>query len=330
MRRRARFLGSGRGPPAARITHVSTPAAYMDAFGWNHTQMSANPDLPFSLGRPTVSARSADLYPWDGERVLKLFRHGFQHETAMWERRNIEEAHALGATRVACFGETEIDGRTGLILRRIEGGTLTASANANPLRILEVPEILAHLHARMHASATLRLRDVRTLVAECLGRPAMAFLAAPRRDALERQVAGLPDGTTLLHLDFHTDNVLGPRGSETVIDWATAAGGAAGADMAMTWFLFHEAELFPGISKVQELLYNTLRKFIYRRYFAHYLRLRGLSADGAMRDIRLWYLPILVFRLATWEAPTEVERLRRKIEAGADELMGAAAGSAGR
>lgn len=293
--------------------------------------MDTDPEAPVGLGQPLVSARSADLYPWEGDRVLKLFRAGIPHETAMWERRNIEEAHALGATTVACFGETQIGGRTGLVLRRIDGGTLTTSVNANPLRILKVPETLARLHARMHMADTRALRDVRAIVVECLDRPAMAFLSGGQRTALERHVGALPDGTTLLHLDFHTDNVLGPWGAETVIDWATAAQGAAGADMAMTWFLFHEAELFPGITKAQELLYNTLRKFIYRRYLAHYLRLRGLSADAAMRDIGLWYVPILIFRLATWEAPTEVEQLRRKIEAGANELIsGGATGPAAR
>jgi len=288
--------------------------------------MNTEPKSLSALGQPLVTARSAELYPWRAGCVLKLFHAGFPKETAAWERRNVEEAHALGATAVSCFGETEIEGRTGLVLHRIDGGTLTTSVNANPLRIFKVPETLARLHAQAHAARTERLRDVRSLVTECLDLPAMAFLSTARKAALQRYVTALPDGATLLHLDYHTDNVLGTWGDETVIDWATAARGAAGADMAMTWFLFHEAELFPGISRAQELLYNALRKFIYRRYFAHYLRLRRLTAEDAMREIRAWYLPMLIFRLATWEAQTEIDRLRAKIAAGADDLVPANAG----
>lgn len=285
--------------------------------------MTTNPNSLIGLGQPLVTARSAELFAWGPDQVLKLFRPSFSGETARWEQINIEEAHRLGATSVSCSGAVQIEGRTGLILRRIEGGTLTSAADSNPLKLFSIPKTLAQLHAQVHAAHTDRLQDIKAVVEQCLSLPSMAFLSADQKAAFRRYLAALPDGNTLLHMDFHTDNILGRNSAETIIDWATAARGAVGADLAMTYFLFHEAELFPGISKAREMLYNTLRKFIYRRYFDHYLQVKQLDATGVMRQIHAWYLPILVCRLATWEAPTEVARLQKKIATGVNALASA-------
>lgn len=266
-----------------------------------------------SLGTPWVTARSAELFDWAPDQVLKLFHPGFSADAAHWEKENLQEAHALGVTQVRCFGELEIEERRGLILKKIPGKTLTAWADTNPLNFFALPRVLARLHVQVHGGETQKLRDIKTIINECLTLPSMDFLSDGHKDGLRSYMATLPDGHTLLHLDFHTDNILKSKELETVIDWATAARGAVGADLAMTYFLFTEAELFPGITRFQEILYNTARKFIYRRYFQHYLALRGLEASEVMSQIRAWYLPIIVYRLATWQATTEVSRLQKKI-----------------
>jgi len=275
--------------------------------------MHTNNKTRHSLGTPWVTARSAELFDWEPGQVLKLFHPGFSADAAHWEKENLQEAHALGVTQVRCYGEVEIDGRRGLILQKIQGKTLTAWADTNPLNLFALPSALARLHAQVHGGETKKLRDIKTIIGECLALPSMDFLSVGDKDALRRYVAQLPDGHTLLHLDFHTDNILKSKEVETVIDWATAARGAVGADLAMTYFLFNEAELFPGITRFQEILYNTARKFIYQRYLRHYLALRGLEAGEVMAQILAWYLPIVVYRLATWQASTEVARLQKKI-----------------
>lgn len=267
-----------------------------------------------------MTARSAELFDWEPSKVLKLFHPGFSADAAHWEKVNLQEAFTLGVTQVRCFGEVEVDGRRGLILQKVAGKTLTSWADTNPLNFFALPKTLARLHAQVHGGNAPKLRDIKTILDQCLSMPSMDFLSSSDKEALKGYIARLPDGNTLLHLDFHTDNILKSRESETVIDWATAAKGAVGADLAMTYFLFNEAELFPGITRFQEILYNTARKFIYRRYFQHYLALRGLNADEVMSQIQAWYLPIVVYRLATWQASTEISRLQKKIKESVNAL----------
>lgn len=282
--------------------------------------MSDAPPTLSSLGQPLVTARSAAIYVWPEQRILKLFHASVSTTEARRERLNATEAHALGATQVRCFEEVQVDGRYGIVMSRLEGCTLTKSTDSNPLNLLRIPATLARLQVQLHSVQTTRLQDVRELIAGLLDDAAMAFLSTAEREKIHRHLLQLPDGQALLHMDFHTDNILVSGNEATVIDWATAARGDAGADLAMTCFLFNEAELFPGITRFQAWLYNVLRKGIYRGYARRYRALRGLSQTQFEAAIARWYLPALIFRLASWQAPTEVQPLQAKIRAGIAQL----------
>ena len=282
--------------------------------------MSEAPLTLSSLGQPLVTARSAEIYAWPQQRILKLFYPAVPADEARRERVNASEAHALGATQVRCFDEVEVEGRYGIVMSRLEGGTLTKSTDANPLNLLRIPVTLARLQAQMHSAQTTQLQDVRQVIAGFLDHPALGFLTAAERVKARHHILQLPDGQALLHMDFHTDNILVCGQEATVIDWATAARGDAGADLAMTCFLFNEAELFPGITPFQAWLYNVLRKGIYRAYARRYRALRGLSREAFGATIARWYLSALIFRLASWQASTEVQPLQAKIRTGIARL----------
>lgn len=273
-----------------------------------------------SLGQPLVIARSAAIYAWPEQRILKLFHASVSTTEAQRERRNATEAHSLEVTQVRCFDEVQVEGRYGIVMSRLDGCTLTKSTDANPLNLLRIPGTLARLQAQLHSAHTTELQDVREVIAAQLDHAAMAFLSTTERETMRRHLLQLPDGQALLHMDFHTDNILVSGNDATVIDWATAARGDAGADLAMTCFLFNEAELFPGITRFQAWLYNVLRKGIYRGYARRYRALRGLSQAQFEATIARWYLPALIFRLASWQAPTEVQPLQAKIRAGIARL----------
>ena len=273
-----------------------------------------------SLGQPLVTARSAQIYAWPEQRILKLFHASVNRAAARRERVNANEAHALGATQVRCFDEVDVEGRYGIVMSRLQGCTLTKSTDANPLNLVRIPGTLARLHAQMHDAQTQALQDVRQVIADFLDHPALGFLTTAEREKVRRHILQLPNGQALLHMDFHTDNILVSGTEATVIDWATAARGDAGADLAMTCFLFNEAELFPGITRFQAWLYNVLRKGIYRGYVRRYRALRGLSREDFDAVIARWYLPVLIFRLASWQAPTEVQPLQAKIRTGIARL----------
>lgn len=284
--------------------------------------MSESPQTLAQLGEPIVAARSAEIYHWRPQQILKLFREDFCHKSADQERLNAEEAYALGATLIECIEAVELNGRRGIVMKRLDGKTLTAIVDDNPLNVFRLPRTLARLHVQVHQANTQKLPDIRGIISDYLNAEVMSFLTAEEKNKAQRYLQSLPDGNTLLHMDFHTENILVSNDQETVIDWATAARGHVGADLAMTWFLFHEAELFPGISKAQELLYNSLRRIIYRYYRKHYQNIQGLTHSELQQVIDRWYLAAIICRLAMWSAPSEVDRLQKKIRLLISQLPG--------
>jgi aminoglycoside phosphotransferase (APT) family kinase protein len=97
--------------------------------------------------------------------------------------------------------------REGLVLELIIGPTMFADIGRRPWRMREHVRTLAALHRRLH------------------------LIGAP---------PGLPhagEGTQLIHLDFHPENILLSPAGPVVIDWTNARCGDPALDVAMTWVI---------------------------------------------------------------------------------------------
>ena len=278
------------------------------------------------LGQPITIARSAEIYDLGNNKVLKLFHANISDDAAKWEFRNATEAYALDEdssllSRIKLHGEVSIDGRYGIIMDFINGKTLTQNIEKNPLRVVGYSQRLAKTHVAMHAMKADGLRDIREIISAYLDDQSMQFLSTRQKAACRRYLSHLPKGNALIHMDFHTDNVLVTPYKDIAIDWATGAKGDRSADLAMTYFLFNEAELYPGISKFQEVLYSLFRRTIYKAYFKHYAALAGVSQRELKNQMAQWKLAILIARLVTCQAPSEIDVLQRKISSLVEDAL---------
>jgi len=278
------------------------------------------------LGQPMTIARSAEIYDLGNNKVLKLFHANISDDAAKWEFRNATEAYALDEdssllSRIKLHGEVSIDGRYGIIMDFINGKTLTQNIEKNPLRVVGYSQRLAKTHVAMHAMKADGLRDIREIISAYLDDQSMQFLSTRQKAACRRYLSHLPKGNALIHMDFHTDNVLVTPYKDIAIDWATGAKGDRSADLAMTYFLFNEAELYPGISKFQEVLYSLFRRTIYKAYFKHYAALAGVSQRELNNQMAQWKLAILIARLVTCQAPSEIDVFQRKISSLVEDAL---------
>ena len=221
--------------------------------------------------------RSCEVFPYGEGLVVKLSLPGTDSALVDRELRDTETVHAVGATPVRTHGEVEIDGRRGIVLDRIDGIALTAIAERNPLRLAQVGRMLGAEHARVHSTHSNRLQDVREFAAGLISTAAFDALTADERDLLRDRLRALPTGDAVLHLDFHPQNVFRAGEDIVTIDWQSAAAGPPAADVAMTRYLFTEAELFPGISAIQRVVYGSLRRLMFRYYLAEYMARTGMT-----------------------------------------------------
>ncbi|MFI5956305.1 phosphotransferase [Cryptosporangium sp. NPDC051539] len=155
---------------------------------------------------PFASGRDADVYALDDRRVLRRYRRGgdVSAEAALMRH--------LGAARFPVPEVYEAEGPD-LVLERIDGPTMLRAVAEGTIAPGEAAQILADLHARLHAVPPL---------------------------------PGTSPGEWILHLDLHPENVLlGPDGP-VLIDWRNARSGPPDLDTALSAVILAQAAIDPG------------------------------------------------------------------------------------
>lgn len=271
------------------------------------------------LGLPLFTSRSSEVFCWEDssreeEVLLKLFRPGVDQKMIDQEEINTKETCAKGVSAVACYGQVRVAEpggtvRSGILLRKIPGQTLIARVMKHPGTLFAAPKIMAEQQLALHHTHTKVIRSYKEMVRDCLKAPVMEFLTESEREEILRRIDRLPDGDSILHLDYHPDNIMSDGQNISVIDYMTAASGAPAADVAATLYLLNEGEMIPGLSPAVASVMEFLRKSICKKYLKRYQAASGMTDE----EIAPWRLPFLIVRLGVWCIESEITDLQRKI-----------------
>lgn len=258
--------------------------------------------------------RSAEIFHTGDGKILKLFFPDYPRQYAEKEYKNTMIAAELGCTGIDVYDMVEQDGRFGFVMDFVDGVSQNDMPSKNPLYLLKGGKDLAACHVRVQSKRSKELDDVRQVCLEELDRESMAFLTPEERDKAAAYIRSLPEDDTVLHLDFHTGNVLVDKSGECkVIDWMTAARGNRAVEEALMEFLFSEAELFPEASNMQRTFFRVVRGFIGKQFFKEYQRLSPLPAE----EIDRWRLLALIIRRSwniEFERPYLTKTIRQLIQ----------------
>ena len=242
--------------------------------------------MPPSLPSPLAEGRVAQIYPWQGGKILKLARD---------EYRIAKIVHATGLNVPEPFERVEVEGRPGIVYTRVHGKTMLAHIGAAPHQSLGFARTLAHLQVEMHAKpGAPDLPDVNTR----LRRKIEAVDGVPPgiREKVLEKLATLPSGDRLLHGDFHPDNVMltpaGPGFLPVIIDWPDAARGHPLADVARTSILISAGGLPE--QPVLRMLIGLFRSVFHRLYLNTYFK----QSPHARAELKAWLLPVTFGRLS--------------------------------
>ena len=263
-----------------------------------------------SLGEPLFTSRSSEIYSWQGNTLLKLFRSGVDCTMIENEEINTIETYDKGVSKVKCYGHVKVDDRTGIVIERVDGKTLISLLGSKPLILFKASGIMAELQAKMHNTHTEKIRSYKEMVISALDTEPMRFLSMEEKKIAVAKLNALPDGNSILHFDYHPDNIMSDGKNATIIDWMTAARGVPAADVAATLYLLNEGEMIPGLNKAVAAVMEVIRKSICKKYYAAYKKKTGMT-DA---DVAPWRLPFLIFRLSVWNIDSEVLVLQEKIK----------------
>ena len=254
--------------------------------------------------------RSAEVFQTGDGKVLKLFFADYPREYAEKEYRNTCIVSELGCTSMKVYEKIEKDGRFGFVMDFIDGVSQNDMPSKNPAYIFKAGKDLARCHVVVQAKHTRELDDIRVFCSDLLDDKVMDFLNNDEKERARKYIMSLPDDDNVLHLDFHTGNVLVDKeGKCKVIDWMTAARGNRAVEYALMEFLFSEAELFPEASEMQRKFMGLIRGSIGKQFYKEYNKLTPISAV----EVDRYRLLALIFR-RSWNIEFERPYLTNTIK----------------
>ena len=199
------------------------------------------------------SGRTADVYAWGEDRILKLYQDWMPAVAVEREFTITRLARAAGLPVPATEELVQLDGRLGIIFERIRGTSLLKILETRPGEFISIARLLAELHARMHACILPpETPSQREQIEQ--GIAWAKDLAEAEKQSLLGILARLPDGNAVCHGDFHPDNILMSDHGPVIIDWMTGRRGHPLADVARTVLLIQTGGLPPRVSSATRLV----------------------------------------------------------------------------
>jgi len=233
------------------------------------------------LQQPIAVGRTAEIYPFEEGKVLKLF---FPTIPQAWIDKEIGTGRYIqdaGLPVPKVYETASRDGRQGVVYERIDGPSLLHQLGTQPWKVLQIARLLATLHAQVHdVPAPPGLETQREWATG--GVPETDKLSSALRERVLQLLTSMPAGDRLCHGDFHPANIIvTPRGP-VIIDWMTASRGTGCGDVARTSVILEAAQAPEGTP--MRWLLEWIRKLLLRTYLKTYFRLRPV--DG--RQFAAW------------------------------------------
>lgn len=185
------------------------------------------------LGQPISYGRTAEVYAWDQDNILKLYYEWFGRDQIEHEARITRAIHASGLPVPAVGDLIRVNDRYALIYQRVHGESMFKKFQRKPWNFFRYAWRMAELLAEIHSS---------TIQEDLPSQRRKLEMDIHRADALPEHLKGdviaaleeLPDGEQLCHGDFWPGNILMTAEGEMIIDWIHASRGNPLADLART------------------------------------------------------------------------------------------------
>jgi streptomycin 6-kinase len=268
--------------------------------------MSDQPARTLHSLRKLAEGAEAEIFEWEDGAVLRLFRGARPDEWLEHEAAAMRAGHAALPLVPSILGRVDIEGRSGIVMERIDGDDLITIMSKRPWWMWRAGTISGNVHAQLHeVVAPPEVQALADIVRMRAADPRVPPYAA--RAALTA-LAALPEGDRLLHGDLHPGNILMSSRGPVVIDWPNATRGDPHADVARTLLLVGHGTLPPGSPLFARVAAAVARRVILVSYRRAYAARRPLDPEL----LRRWSIVNAAIRFAE-DIPGERDALLRRL-----------------
>ncbi|MEO8538522.1 MAG: phosphotransferase [bacterium] len=250
------------------------------------------------------SGRAAEVFAFGPGKIIKLLREPGGHDYLQREAAAQAAARAAGIAAPEVFGIEQVEGRTGIVMERINGLDGLSAIDKKPWRVWAIGRDVGSLHRQL--STVPAPEGLRSAKEYMLGRvtasPRVPPSAVPR---ILDVVAALPEGDRLCHFDFHPGNVIESPAGPVVIDFANAMNGDPMADHARSLMTFEAGEPADDTGRKERILIAVGRGLAKLAYKSGY---GPVDADRLKR-----WRPLVIAARLDEGVPEERTRLLRML-----------------
>ncbi|XEC93100.1 phosphotransferase family protein [Paenibacillus tarimensis] len=253
-----------------------------------------------------AAGRTAELYGYGEENVIKLFKPGISLDMLNMEYINSSEVYRSGIATPQPVRKIELNGRIGIVYEKVSGETLLTLIMKKLASVQEAAAKMVYIHKDIHQKSIPKLPKQKGILAEKIGDA--PSLTTFEKTSIIAYLVGLEEDTKVLHGDFHPDNIIiGEK--EWTIDWMTGMSGHPAGDVARTIILLQYGTLPEEVPKQVAAYFSHIRMQMLHDYTSRYLGETSISHE----EIDRWLLPVAAARLCEWIPDAEKERLVKLI-----------------
>ena len=228
----------------------------------------------------------AEVFAYGEGKAIKLFFDEDGDEDAELEARVTNEARAHGVAAPRVWDVVKAGGRPGIVMDLIVGESMLRWGTTYPWRIYTGANMMARMHVELHCKTGAEMPILRDKLAR--GVENASEVAEHIREQALECLAGLPDGDSICHGDFHPDNIIMTKSGPVIIDWSDGVIGRPAADVARTVVLVESGA--PLVGMIRRGVIGVARRVFLSFYLREYFRLTGMTRD----EVRPWMLPVAV------------------------------------
>lgn len=256
---------------------------------------------------PIAYGRTAEIYAWGEDQVLKLFYDWFSLENIEYEAQIGRAVHASGAPSPAVGELVQVNGRNGLLYERIAGENMFEHLQRKPWRVFacagQMASLLTALH---HSTLAMEIPAQRRQLTYSISH-APALPEGLRQKALAA-LENLPDGNCICHGDLHPMNIVLNAQGGVIIDWIAASRGNPLADLARSTIILL------GAAATSQVPNPALKAFV-RLFHGAVVREYFRQNPGGETEYRRW-LPVMAAARLSEEIPELEAWLLAQAQAG--------------
>ena len=212
-----------------------------------------------------------ECYRLDEESVVKLYNQGVAADLAEQEKEFARAAFVAGIPTAISYDIVRCGTRTGVVYEMLDADTLTKIIRRNLDDMDAHARLLADVAHTIHAveGDPAVFPDLKTKLRAYIAATA-EFLPAPDVALLQERLARVPDSSTCVHFDIHTNNIMVRHGEPLIIDMGDLSRGSYLFDIGLLHgiYAFPELGTCEHVTKIPNAKGVELWEGFVRHYFS--------------------------------------------------------------